>query len=79
MYEMYCFDCGLFCHIADVDACGKTDMVQVQALYRHQVELLGHSHRFGFLYYGNDEVFGHTLPIMAEERMPASGEVRLFH
>ena len=65
--------------LAEVDACRQADVVQVQALHCHQVELFGHGHRLGFLHQGNDQVLGKALLVVAEEGVSTGGKVRLFH
>jgi hypothetical protein len=48
-------------------------VVQVQALHRHQMQLIGHGHRFGFLHQGDHQILGHALLVVAEEGEPAGG------
>jgi len=50
-------------------------VVEVQALHRHQVQLFGYGHRFGFLHQGDHQIFGQTLLVVAEEGVPTGGEV----
>ena len=54
-------------------------MVEVQAPHHHQVQLFGHGHRFGFLHQGDDQVLGQALLVVAEEGVPAGGQVRFLH
>lgn len=68
--------CSLF---ADIDPRGQSDVVQVQALYCYQGQFLGHGHRFGFLHQSDDQVIGHALLVMAEERVSTGGKLRFFH